>query len=155
MSTFYNFTNSFPVANIVIPNGQLTSEVTLLEDDGFVTITYSGNTTSRWFKFVNTALSDVIIGAIINKTATTTRFTDNNQDEAALSTLWINDNMTMEPATQVNENDDINFFTSRIDIIQDAATTPILRAYTLRGTVRQTTLARQPGDMRLELFRLE
>lgn len=154
MSILYGFNNGFPISSNVISNAQLTSNVLLLPDDGFVTITYSGSTTSRWFRFTPTALSDVVVAGIIEKSSTTTRFNDNAQDVAALSVSWVNNNLAVEPATQVWEDDEINFMKARIDIIQDAATTPIVRSYRIVGDGRQTTLARQPGDIRVEVFRI-
>jgi len=154
MSTQYTFHNGFPIIITHIPAAQLGSDIVLLPDDGFVTITYSGSTTSRWIKLVVTALSDVILGGTIFKSSTTLRFNDNDQDVAALAPVWIADIMTMEPATQVWENDDINQIGNRIDIIQDAATTPVVRTYIVRGDGRQSSLARQPGELNLTAFRV-
>jgi len=154
MSVLYAFNNGFPISSVVVPNAQLTSDVVLLPDDGFITITYSGSTISRWFKFVLNAISDVIVSAIINKSGGLTRYTDNLQDTAAATTLWVNDNILNQPGGLVWQNDNINFVTCRIDVIQDAATTPVVRSYRIRGDGRQSTLARQPGDIRLEVFRI-
>ena len=155
MSDKFRFTNPYPTRAVSIVGAAADTDVVLLTDDkdgDFVTITYTGADASQWFSFSNTEISDVVVAGVLNRSGATTRFTDNEQGVAALSTLWVNDNAFAAPGTTW-QDDIINFFDLRIDIIQDPTGTPVQRSYTIVGSGRQSSLARQPANILVRTYR--
>jgi hypothetical protein len=152
MASFYKFRNLHPVRSQPIVGATADTDVELLDDD-FVTITYKGTDGSQWFTFENKNLADVVVGGVLGRSGGTTRFNDNEQAVAASSTLWVNDNLFAAPGTTW-QDDVINFFDIRIDITEDTPATPNQRIYSIIGTGRQSSLARQPAAVFVSPYRI-
>jgi hypothetical protein len=157
MPSFHTFFNFNPICHFELSTGQLGLDVVLYNgsefSDTFISnITYKGTDASQWFGFIIGQTSDVVVAGVLNRSGGTTRFTDNNQDQADAVQLWVADNMLNAPGTTW-QNEVINFAECRIDVIQDAATTPVTRSYIIQANGRQSSLTRQPGAITVEVFR--
>lgn len=148
----FSFFNGFKITKRVLLPSELGNDIDVYTDDGWLTFTYTGADSSQWWSFTSPEISEVVILGLLNRSGGTTRYTDNEKAVAASTQLWINDNMFSAP-TSTWQNNIINLFNFRIDIIHDATTTPVVRSYQGNGTGRISTDSEQPGCIDLTVFR--